>query len=126
VVRRSPDDQEATVIVWEPARGALSVDLSRSSLDPAIVHRTFCMHGGDNPPANVQEAPLALSAGEPLRLRVFLDRSIIEVFANGRQCLTQHVYPTRADSLGLAFFSEGAAGTVRRVRGWPMAPANPW
>jgi beta-fructofuranosidase len=84
------------------------------------------MFGGDNPAVPVQEAPLALPPGEPLRLRVFLDRSIIEVFANGRQCLTQHVYPTRADSLGIAFASEGAATTVRRVRAWPMAAANAW
>lgn len=126
VVRRSPDGQEATAITWEPRRGVLSIDLSRSSLDPAIVHRTFCMFGGDNPAVTVQEAPLELPEGEPLRLRVFLDRSIIEVFANGRQCLTQHVYPTRPDSLGLAFFSQGAPTPVRRVRAWPMAPANAW
>jgi sucrose-6-phosphate hydrolase SacC (GH32 family) len=126
VVRRSPDGQEATAITWEPQRGVLGVDLARSSLDTSIVHRTFCMFGGEDPAVTVQEAPLALPAGEPLRLRVFLDHSIIEVFANGRQCLSQHVYPTRPDSLGIAFVGEGAPSTLRRARAWRMAPANPW
>ena len=41
----------------------------------------------------VQAAPFHLVAGEPLELRVFIDRSVIEVFANRRQS----VYPTRPD-----------------------------
>ena len=48
----------------------------------------------------VQAAPLELRSGERLKLRVFLDRTMLEVFANGRQCLTQRIYPTRGDSLG--------------------------
>ena len=50
---------------------------------------------------NSQEAPFELGEGETLRLHIFLYRSVLEVFANGRQCLTQRIYPTRADSLGL-------------------------
>jgi beta-fructofuranosidase len=37
--------------------------------------------------------PLPLGPGEPLLLRVFLDRSVLEVYANGR-CLGARVYPT--------------------------------
>jgi sucrose-6-phosphate hydrolase SacC (GH32 family) len=126
VVRRSPGGEEATVIYWDRERGVLGADLQHSTLDASIVHRTYCMPGGDNPAVTVQEAPLTLPPGEPLRLRVFLDRSIIEVFANGRQCLTQHIYPTRPDSMGIAFFSAGAAAQVRTLRAWRLAPTNPW
>jgi sucrose-6-phosphate hydrolase SacC (GH32 family) len=126
VVRRSPAGEEATVIYWDAARGVLGVDLQRSSLDAGSVHRTYCMYGGDDPAVSAQEAPLVLPPGESLRLRVFLDRSIIEVFANGRQCLTQHVYPTRADSTGIAFFSAGAAAQVQTLRAWRLAPTTPW
>ncbi|MHC4645691.1 MAG: GH32 C-terminal domain-containing protein [Planctomycetota bacterium] len=47
-----------------------------------------------------QEAPFELAPNELLKLHVFLDRSIMEVFVNGRQCITQRLYPTRDDSDG--------------------------
>jgi beta-fructofuranosidase len=62
-----------------------------------------------------------LHVGEPLRLHVFLDRSVIEVFANERACLTSRVYPTRADSNGLALVAEGGAARVTTMDVWWMA-----
>ena len=44
------------------------------------------------------EAPLTLAPGEPLKLRVFIDGPMIEVFANSRQCITQVVFPSLAAS----------------------------
>ena len=68
----------------------------------------------------VQEAPLSLTPGEPLELRVFLDRSVLEVFANGRQCLTQRIYPEGDDSLGTVLFSKGGRA-VATIEAWDMA-----
>ena len=99
--------------------------MSRSSLDE-IKHYTFCMKGGDNPQVTAQEAPLRLGPDEKLRLRVFLDRSILEVFANDRQCITQRIYPSRQDSLGIRLFSEGGSIEVESFQAWEMTPANPW
>jgi sucrose-6-phosphate hydrolase SacC (GH32 family) len=95
-------------------------------LDAEVVYRTFCMYGGENPPVTAQEAPFELHPGEPLCLRIFLDRSILEVFANGRQCVTQPIYPTRPDSLGVTVFARGGSVTVASLDAWDMAPANPW
>lgn len=100
-VRRSSDGQEGTAIVFEPAAGKLKVDISRSTLDESITYPYY-----RNEPAlerlpeearfvDIQEAPFELAAGEGLELRIFLDRSVLEVFANGRQCITQRIYPTR-------------------------------
>ena len=47
---------------------------------------------------------MALAQDELLELRVFIDRSVIEVFANDRQCLTVRVYPGREDSRGVSLF----------------------
>ena len=82
--------------------------------------------GGPNAPVTKQEAPLALPAGEPLRLRIFLDRSIVEVFANDLQALTQRIDPSRPDSLGVSLFAAGADAQVEVVEAWDMSPANPW
>ena len=71
-----------------------------------------------------QQAPLELRDGETLKLRIFLDRSLLEVFANGRQCITQRIYPTRPDSLGVGLFSRGGSVRVRSLQAWDLAPAN--
>ena len=57
-------------------------------------------------------APLDLKDGEPLRLRIFIDRSIVEVFANGRQCLTLRTYPTLKDSTGVSVFARGGGAKL--------------
>jgi beta-fructofuranosidase len=68
---------------------------------------------------------LTLAPGEPLRLHIFLDRSLLEVFANGRQCLTQRLWPTRPDALGVSLFSRGGPAEVKSLQAWDIAAANP-
>ena len=141
-VRCSPDGAEETVIAFSPHRGTLSVDTRRSSLRQDVVQPWPCPWGVMYPnplerrvlpfhaePVDiehvaVQEAPLELDAEEPLRLRVFLDRSVLEVFANGRQCVTQRLYPSRDDSVGVRLFAHGAAAEVRSLEAWEMAAAG--
>ena len=60
------------------------------------------------------KAPLELRPDEALRLHVFLDRSVLEVYANGRTCVTRVVHP-EADDLGVEAF---ARGERRRSRAW--------
>ena len=71
---------------------------------------------------NTQEAPFELPAGEPLELRIFLDRSILEVFANRSQCVTHRTYPERDDSLGIRLFSDGSPAQFRSIDIWDMMP----
>ena len=57
-------------------------------------------------------APVDQARGEPLRLQIILDRSVVEVFVNGgRSCLASRIYPLRPDSLGVGLFAQ--SGTVR-------------
>ena len=78
------------------------------------------MHG--RPP---EQGPLALAPDEALHLRIFIDRSIIEVFANDRQCLTLRVYPEREDSRGVALFSRGRPAQLRSLKVWQMRSVWP-
>ena len=124
-VRCSEDGAEQTIIECNPSAGHLKIDVSSSSLEP-VKYYTFCMKGGKNPEVTEQAAPFRLARGEKLRLRVFVDRSILEVFANARQCVTQRIYPTGDDSTGVAVFAEGGSVEVERLEAWQMAPANHW
>ncbi|MCW5849085.1 MAG: glycoside hydrolase family 32 protein [Anaerolineae bacterium] len=110
-VLRSPDGAEETALVYDGPSGVLSLDTTRASLDAAVQ--------GD-----VSSAPLPLTDGETLRLRVFVDRSVVEVFANGWLCLTSRVYPTRRDSQGVTLSADGEV-TLRTLDVWPMNSIHP-
>jgi len=43
----------------------------------------------------VQLGPFELAGKEPLKLQIPIDASVIEVFADGRACLTERAYPAR-------------------------------
>jgi sucrose-6-phosphate hydrolase SacC (GH32 family) len=69
--------------------------------------------------------PLPSSAeGERLRLRVFVDKSVVEVFANDRQAIGRRVYPKRADSLEVGLYVEGGDASLAGGRAWEMASPN--
>ncbi len=123
-VRCSPGGEEQTVIECNPSAKHLKIDMSKSSLD-TVRYYTFCMKGGNNPQVTSQVAPLRLKSGEKLHLRIFIDRSIIEVFANG-QCVTQRIYPIRNDSTGVVLFAEGGSIEIESLQAWQMAATNHW
>ena len=79
-----------------------------------------------NPIATSQVAPFSLKKNEKLEIQIFIDKSIIEIFANGRQCITQRVYPTRSDSRGIEVFSSGGLSFINNLRVWDMSPTNQW
>ena len=64
--------------------------------------------------------PLRLAQDEPLRLRIFVDHSIVEVFANDRQCLTLRTYPEREDSSGVSVFARGSDARLASFDIWQM------
>ena len=61
-----------------------------------------------------------LPRGEPLRLRIFLDRSVVDVFANGLQCLALRVYPDRKNIVGVAIRARGGDAVLRSLDAWQM------
>lgn len=118
-VRCSPDGEEETTIVYSPVEKTLKIGFSKSTL--ADIRYTW----GDTE-VDEQVAPFELKPGEPLRLRVFLDRSVLEVFANERQCVTQRIYPSRPDSLGVSLIARGGSVKVKALDAWDMSPTNSW
>ena len=129
-VRCSHDGAEQTAVLYDASSGKLRVDISSSTLDKSIRYDYYRSQAAlDRLPeearvVQAQEAPLDLAAGETLKLRIFLDRSVLEVFANGRQCITQRIYPTRPDSVSVRLFARGGSVNVKSVEAWDMAPAH--
>ena len=129
-VRFSPDGAEQTVVLYDAQSRKLKVDVSRSSLDSDVRYEYYRTPKAlerlpeEARTVQAQEAPFELAPGEGLSLRLFLDRSVLEVFANSRQCITQRIYPTRPDSLGVLLFSRGGSVSVKSLQAWDMAPAH--
>jgi len=53
-----------------------------------------------------------------------VDRSVIEVFANGRACHTLRTYPTRDDALGVGLVARNGSARVESVSVWRMKTAG--
>jgi sucrose-6-phosphate hydrolase SacC (GH32 family) len=111
-VCRSPKGEEQTLVYYDATAKKLKVDTNKSSL----------VEG----PKSVEAGPLDLKADEPLKLRVFLDKSAVEVFANGRQAVMRRIYPSRRDSIGVAVFTSGGPVSVTKCEAWDMMPSNPY
>lgn len=109
-VRCSPDGEEQTPIVLSLPKQTLRTELAKSGAE------------GNFKDITEQVAPMPLKAGEPVRVRIILDRSILEVFVNERQCLTQRIYPARKDSLGVKLFTRDGEMTVKSLESWKMMP----
>ena len=59
-------------------------------------------------------------SGETLKLRVFIDRSVVEVFVNDRQYLAMRVYPGMEESVGLSLLSQGQDNELISMDAWQM------
>ena len=120
-VLRSPGAEEQTSItfynfdrklsVWYETPGVISLDGTRSSTHPDTWIR---------PP---EQATLQRSPG-PLRLRVFLDRSVIEVFVNDTLYLAMRVYPDRSDSTGVSLRAQGREAVLKSLDAWTLKPSQ--
>lgn len=108
-LRRSPGDEEYTLIQYDNATGRLCLDRDRASQSHGV-HQG--MHGG----------PIAPGPDGLLTLHVFLDRTIVEVYANGCVCLTARIYPAREDSRGLALTVQGGDAVVTALDVWTLMP----
>ena len=116
-VLRSPNAEEQTSItfynfdrklsIWYDTKGVACLDGSRSSTLPDVWFR---------PP---ERAVMERGTG-PLTLRVFVDRSVVEVFVNGKLYLAMRVYPGRKDSVGVSVRAQGQDAVLKKLEAWQM------
>ena len=106
-LRCSPDGQEQTRLVYQSASRQVSIEREQSSMNPEVDH------------GNCSVAVEA-AASEVLKLHIFLDRSVVEVFVNGRCYLASRIYPQRRDSLGLELFARSGRVRVRSLDIWRL------
>ena len=108
-VRVLMSGQEQSVVGYDVAKQEVFIDRTRSgnvAFHPAFAGR----HAG----------PLLARAGR-VRMRIVVDKSSVEVFANdGETVLTDLVFP-RSGSDGVEVFASGGSCEVVQFRAWPLA-----
>lgn len=103
----SPDCVEQTLIRYDRVQELLHIDGQQSSLSEDVKR-------------DIRSGTLALASDETLFLHIFLDRSVIEVFANYRLCMSSRVYPSRTDSRGVCVFARGGSARIKALDAWEM------
>jgi len=68
-------------------------------------------------------APFELKPGEDLTLRIFVDKNLVEVFANDRQAAVS-ASKYVPENLAVRLFSQGGETIVKQVKGWKMKPIH--
>lgn len=104
----SPDGSEYTLLYYDASEKSLVFDSSSSGWQGRRC---------------TERAPFDLKPGEMLELAVYIDRSVVEVFANDRQAITRRVYPENEESADIKFYSEGGA-EITKLNAWEMMPSN--
>jgi len=126
-ILRSPGKEEFTRIAFYKQRGLLNWERSNGwekwleSCDSLVtIDTSYSSELPDVLSRAPETAPVYLSPQETLKLRVFIDRSVVEVFVNGRQCLALRVYPGRTDSTGISLRAQGADARLHSIDAWQM------
>jgi len=110
-LRAAPDGSEQTLVYYDRGQRLVCVDRSQSSTNGSADR-------------GMQSGPFLLGRGEALQLRIFLDGSVIEIFANERFCLSARVYPADPRSTGVALYASGGAAKMVSFEAWEMRPIS--
>ena len=127
-----PEGREETSIIFNFQTSVLSIDCSKSSLDTDCYYPERWVgapFGGDieDVKAHIDNVPkqsmkFPLWNAKDLTLNIFLDSSILEVFINDRQCMTQRLYPTLAGSNRAKIIVSNDKIKVNHISAWDIAP----
>jgi sucrose-6-phosphate hydrolase SacC (GH32 family) len=111
-MRCARDFSEETVLGYRRKEQPLFVDTTKSTSDPQIIR-------------GISGGYFRLDPGGALNLHVFLDASVMEVFANnGQACLTERIY-SRKDSLGIGVYAVGGKAKVLSMDICEIRPISP-
>lgn len=118
-VLRSPNKEEYTRIVFFKNRGQTNRD--RGGINDVIM--IDATHSSILPDAQMQPPQIAqmyLESNENLELQIFIDKSVVEVYANGKQYVAMRVYPGLEESVGVSMRSQGKDSELISLDAWQM------
>lgn len=125
-VLRSPNGEETTRITFMRRLGSAYTVLPYENDNVVMIDAT---HGCSHPWGAItvpEIAPVPMEKEEDLHMRIFVDKSIVEVFINDKQCVCHRVHPVREDSVGVSLYVKGLDGVVDKINFWKMKSIYPY
>lgn len=119
-VLRSDDGAETTKITFMKEQGALYAILPYTRNSVIMIDTTSSSSSEEAAvqPPEVQQ--VVKSEHDGLKLQIFVDKSIVEVFVNDRQYLAMRAYPVKSGSTGISFTARGSDGVIADVDFYQM------
>jgi beta-fructofuranosidase len=109
---------EIDLVVADAARAAFAVELAAGSAAPTTIRV-----GPDSIALNAMTAPIDRGPGPTRRLRVFVDRTLVEVFVDGRTAITQEVPTIPADAaVAIVPAGDDRSLAIERLDIWSLCP----
>jgi beta-fructofuranosidase len=120
-VLRSPNREEFTRISFYKERGYRDRTKRPHPVTSTItLDATYSSTAADVRSRAPETAHFTLPDDENLKLRIFVDKSVVEVFVNGVQCVALRVYPDRDDSTGVSLRAQGSDAQLVSLDAWQM------
>jgi beta-fructofuranosidase len=117
-IRKSPDDKEETILLYDAANKKLRADLSKTSLKASGFRGPRDPLSGTDKRADlVQHFDLK---GQSLKLHIFIDKALVQAYANDEKTITTWAYPSLENSKGLQIWADGGDAKVKSMQVWEM------
>ncbi|WP_008523904.1 glycoside hydrolase family 32 protein [Halorhabdus tiamatea] len=115
-------DEIGLTVFQSPASEPREQTVLRYADGQLVVERTHSVQptANSDTATHEQAIPVSPQADGTIELRVFLDRSVIEIFANSRRCLTSRVYPASERSDNMELYAFGGEAHVERIDVWKL------
>ena len=121
-ILESNDGKEYAMVYYDADRKKLVLDVTNLKAIESAPATPLGL-----PFKSVEEAPFELSKGEKLKLNIFIDKSIIEVYANETQALVRtNAFSSVSSEKTMSLFSEGGTAKFKNVKVWDMIASNPY
>lgn len=110
-IGKNADGSEGTRIYFDKAKEQLVIDQTKSSL------RKFV-------PLQVRSGKYTVPQDAPLKLRLFIDGSVVEGFINDQDAFTTRLFPLSKNSDRVEVFAKGGKLRLTKITTWDLKSSN--
>lgn len=103
---------DCATLTYTPSDGTLTVDFSKLT---RIVNDSHLFNG-----VYTTRIPVTPGKGETMKIHLYIDRSIIDIFVNDKYASSIRVFPSGDNADGLEAFSTGGSTQVKSLRAWTI------
>jgi sucrose-6-phosphate hydrolase SacC (GH32 family) len=117
-IRKSPDEKEETILLYDGVNKKFRADVSKSSV------RAGGFRGARDPLSGTDKRADVIQhfdlKGESFKLHIFMDKGLIQAYANDKKTITSWIYPSLEESKGLQVWADGGDAKVKSIQIWEM------